>query len=92
MRLWAAAAIAVCSAIAIGAAHRANAELPAAASRSFSREGLDRVGDYVLVEDGKLALADPVDDMFAIFMVQTPSQRGRIQPALKTLIYRAMGR
>jgi CubicO group peptidase (beta-lactamase class C family) len=46
LRLWAAAAIAVCCAIAIGAAHRANAESPAA-SRSFSREGLDRVGDYV---------------------------------------------
>jgi len=25
--------------------------------------------------------------MFVIFMVQTPSQRGRIQLALKTLIY-----
>jgi hypothetical protein len=25
-------------------------------------------------------------------MVQTPSQRGRIQLALKTLIYQAMGR
>jgi hypothetical protein len=27
-----------------------------------------------------------------IFMVQTPSQRGRIQLALKTLIYEALGR
>ena len=27
-----------------------------------------------------------------LFMVQTPSQRGRIQLALKTLIYQAMGR
>jgi hypothetical protein len=30
--------------------------------------------------------------MFAVFMVQTPSQRGRIQLELKTLIYKAMGR
>jgi hypothetical protein len=30
--------------------------------------------------------------MFAIFMVQTPSQRGRIQLEVKTLIYQAMGR
>jgi hypothetical protein len=28
--------------------------------------------------------------MFALFMVQTPSQRGRIQLALKTLIYQAL--
>jgi hypothetical protein len=28
--------------------------------------------------------------MFVIFMVQTPSQRGRIQLALKTLIYQAL--
>jgi hypothetical protein len=27
-----------------------------------------------------------------IFMVQTPSQRGRIQLALKTLIYQALGK
>jgi hypothetical protein len=30
--------------------------------------------------------------MFAILMVQTPSQRGRIQLALKTLIYQALGK
>ena len=30
--------------------------------------------------------------LLGIFMVQTPSQRGRIQLALKTLIYQAMGR
>jgi CubicO group peptidase (beta-lactamase class C family) len=41
---------------------------------------------------GTFFFIDPEDDMFAIFMVQTPSQRGRIQLALKTLIYRAMGR
>jgi CubicO group peptidase (beta-lactamase class C family) len=41
---------------------------------------------------GTFFFIDPADDMFAIFMVQTPSQRGRIQLALKTLIYQAMGR
>jgi hypothetical protein len=30
--------------------------------------------------------------MFVIFMVQTPSQRGRIQLALKTMIYQALGK
>ena len=30
--------------------------------------------------------------MFTIFMVQAPSQSGRIQLALKTLIYEALGR
>jgi CubicO group peptidase (beta-lactamase class C family) len=39
---------------------------------------------------GTFFFIDPVDDMFAIFMVQTPSQRGRIQLALKTLIYQAL--
>ncbi len=39
---------------------------------------------------GTFFFIDPRDDMFAIFMVQTPSQRGRIQLALKTLIYQAM--
>jgi hypothetical protein len=29
--------------------------------------------------------------MFAILMMQTPSQRGRIQTELKTLIYEALG-
>jgi CubicO group peptidase (beta-lactamase class C family) len=41
---------------------------------------------------GTFFFIDPTDDMFAIFMVQTPSQRGRIQLELKTLIYKAMGR
>jgi CubicO group peptidase (beta-lactamase class C family) len=41
---------------------------------------------------GTFFFIDPADDMFAIVMVQTPSQRGRIQLALKTLIYQAMGR
>jgi CubicO group peptidase (beta-lactamase class C family) len=38
---------------------------------------------------GTFFFIDPKDDMFVIFMVQTPSQRGRIQLALKTLIYQA---
>jgi len=41
---------------------------------------------------GTFFFVDPKDDMFAIFMVQTPSQRGRIQLALKTLIYQALGK
>jgi len=41
---------------------------------------------------GTFFFIDPVDDMFVVFMVQTPSERGRIQLELKTLIYRAMGR
>jgi len=41
---------------------------------------------------GTFFFIDPADDMFAVFMVQTPSQRGRIQLELKTLIYKAMGR
>jgi CubicO group peptidase (beta-lactamase class C family) len=41
---------------------------------------------------GTFFFIDPEDDLFGIFMVQTPTQRGRIQLALKTLIYQAMGR
>jgi CubicO group peptidase (beta-lactamase class C family) len=41
---------------------------------------------------GTFFFIDPEDDLFGILMVQTPSQRGRIQLALKTLIYQAMGR
>lgn len=41
---------------------------------------------------GTFFFIDPEDDLFGIFMVQTPSQRGRVQLALKTLIYQAMGR
>jgi CubicO group peptidase (beta-lactamase class C family) len=40
---------------------------------------------------GTFFFIDPQDDMFVIFMVQTPSERGRIQLALKTLIYQALG-
>ena len=41
---------------------------------------------------GTFFFIDPADDLLGIFMVQTPSQRGRIQQELKTLIYQAMGR
>ena len=40
---------------------------------------------------GTFFFIDPRDDMFAIFMVQAPSQSGRVQLALKTLIYEALG-
>jgi CubicO group peptidase (beta-lactamase class C family) len=40
--------------------------------------------------EGTFFFIDPKDDMFVIFMVQTPSQRGRIQLELKTLIYEAL--
>jgi CubicO group peptidase (beta-lactamase class C family) len=40
---------------------------------------------------GTFFFVDPKDDMFVICMMQTPSQRGRIQTALKTLIYEALG-
>jgi CubicO group peptidase (beta-lactamase class C family) len=39
---------------------------------------------------GTFFFIDPKDDMFAILMVQTPSQRGRIQLELKILIYEAL--
>jgi hypothetical protein len=39
---------------------------------------------------GTFFFIDPKDDMLVIIMVQTPSQRGRIQLALKTLIYQAL--
>jgi CubicO group peptidase (beta-lactamase class C family) len=39
---------------------------------------------------GTFFFIDPKDDMFAICMMQTPSQRGRIQLELKTLIYEAL--
>jgi CubicO group peptidase (beta-lactamase class C family) len=41
---------------------------------------------------GTFFFIDPRDNMFAVFMVQTPSERGRIQLALKTLIYEALQR
>ena len=39
---------------------------------------------------GTFFFVDPKHDMFAICMIQTPSQRGRIQLELKTLIYEAL--
>jgi CubicO group peptidase (beta-lactamase class C family) len=39
---------------------------------------------------GTFFFIDPPDDMFAICMMQTRSQRGRIQTELKTLIYEAL--
>ena len=41
---------------------------------------------------GTFFFIDPRDDMFAIMMMQSPSQRGRIQIELKTLIYQALDR
>jgi CubicO group peptidase (beta-lactamase class C family) len=41
---------------------------------------------------GTSFFVDPRDDMFTIFMVQAPSQGGRLQLALKTLIYQALER
>lgn len=39
---------------------------------------------------GTYFLVDPKEEMFAILMVQSPSQRGRIQSALKSMIYGAL--
>jgi CubicO group peptidase (beta-lactamase class C family) len=39
---------------------------------------------------GTFFFIDPKDDMFAILMMQSPSQRGRIEIELKTLIYQAL--
>lgn len=39
---------------------------------------------------GTYFFVDPVRDMFVVFMVQTPSQRGRIQRDLKKMIYDAL--
>jgi CubicO group peptidase (beta-lactamase class C family) len=39
---------------------------------------------------GTFFFIDPQDDMFAILMMQSPSQRERIQTELKTLIYEAL--
>ena len=41
---------------------------------------------------GTFFFIDPKDDMFTIVMMQTPSQRGRIQTELKKLIYEALER
>jgi len=39
---------------------------------------------------GTFFFIDPADDMFVICMMQSPSQRGRIQTELKRLVYEAM--
>ena len=39
---------------------------------------------------GTFFFVDPRDDVFAILMMQSPSERGRIQLELKTLIYEAL--
>nr|WP_258769689.1 MULTISPECIES: serine hydrolase domain-containing protein [Bradyrhizobium] len=41
---------------------------------------------------GTFFFIDPADDLFVICMMQSPSQRGRIQTELKQLVYEAMGR
>ncbi len=41
---------------------------------------------------GTFFFIDPKDDMFAILMMQSPSQRGRIEVELRTLIYQALDR
>ena len=41
---------------------------------------------------GGFYFIDPVDDMFAVFMVHARSQGGRIQLALQTMIYEEMGK
>ncbi|HLZ08175.1 MAG TPA: serine hydrolase, partial [Chloroflexota bacterium] len=41
---------------------------------------------------GTFFFIDPRDDMFAIVMMQSPSQRGRIESNLKKLIYEALRR
>jgi CubicO group peptidase (beta-lactamase class C family) len=41
---------------------------------------------------GTFFFVDPKDDMLAICMMQSPSQRGRIQAELKALIYQALER
>ena len=41
---------------------------------------------------GSFYFVDPQDDMLVVFMVQAMTQGGRIQLALKTLIYEAMGK
>ena len=41
---------------------------------------------------GSFYFVDPVDDMIGAFMVMSPTQGGRIQLHLKTMIYEAMGK
>jgi len=41
---------------------------------------------------GAFYFVDPVDDLFAIFMVHSPTQGGDIQLELKTVMYEALGK
>jgi len=41
---------------------------------------------------GSFYFVDPVDDMFGIFMVMSPTQGGRIQLTLKTMMFEALGK
>ncbi|MFO1109969.1 MAG: serine hydrolase domain-containing protein [Bradyrhizobium sp.] len=41
---------------------------------------------------GSFYFVDPVDDMIGVFMVMAPTQGGRIQLNMKTMIYEAMGK
>jgi CubicO group peptidase (beta-lactamase class C family) len=41
---------------------------------------------------GTFFFIDPKDDMFTIVMMESPSQRGRIETEIKTLIYEALAR
>jgi CubicO group peptidase (beta-lactamase class C family) len=41
---------------------------------------------------GSFYFVDPVDEMLGVFMVMSPTQGGRIQLNLKSMIYEAMGR
>jgi CubicO group peptidase (beta-lactamase class C family) len=41
---------------------------------------------------GTFFFIDPKDDMFTVVMMESPSQRGRIQTEIKTLIYEALAR
>jgi CubicO group peptidase (beta-lactamase class C family) len=41
---------------------------------------------------GSFYFVDPKDDLLVVFMVQAPTQGGRIQLALKTIMYEALGK
>ncbi|MDP3075475.1 serine hydrolase [Bradyrhizobium sp.] len=41
---------------------------------------------------GSFYFVDPVDDMLVVFMVAAPTQGGRIQLTLKTMMYEALGK
>jgi CubicO group peptidase (beta-lactamase class C family) len=41
---------------------------------------------------GSFYFVDPQDDLLVVFMVQAPTQGGRIQLALKTIMFEALGK